>query len=223
MTVQLFPFSGNLPVVEIFRSIQGEGPCSGRPAVFVRLAGCNLSCPFCDTPARGFESLSLEQVLLQVDTVMLSVSREARRGYHVVLTGGEPFLFSGVGALAQALLEAGFDVGVETNGTLFQDGPWSDCLIVCSPKPLAILHHKLVPYVKAWKYLIGHDRNRSANGLPSDCAQPPLAVLNSAIFLQPLDEKDEETNRKNRTLTVQVCRHHSYHLSLQLHKLLGLR
>jgi 7-carboxy-7-deazaguanine synthase len=100
-----------LEVSEIFPSIQGESTYAGLPCVFVRLAGCNLDCSYCDTPyARGRgERLTREAVLEQV---------AAYRCRLVEITGGEPLLQEETPALVSALLDRKLEVLVETNGSL---------------------------------------------------------------------------------------------------------
>ena len=96
-----------MKVNEIFYSLQGEGYYSGTPAVFVRLSGCNLRCPFCDTQHESGTVMSEAEVV------------EAVKRYpatHVVVTGGEPSLQLTAG-LVDALHAAGRYVAVETNGT----------------------------------------------------------------------------------------------------------
>jgi len=100
-----------LKVGEIFYSIQGESTHAGRPCVFVRLAGCNLDCSYCDTryAREGGEPLSRETI----------VARAA--GYRcrlIEITGGEPLLQEETPALVAALLDRGLEVLVETNGSL---------------------------------------------------------------------------------------------------------
>lgn len=116
------------PLVEIFESLQGEGRHAGRPAVFVRFAGCNLSCPWCDTDvARRFES-SLGDLLAEVS---------AFRAKSVILTGGEPTLVEGMAELVAALKARGCWIAVETNGTRSLDeAPWLAFVdhVSCSPK-----------------------------------------------------------------------------------------
>lgn len=100
-----------LEISEIFHSIQGESTRAGRPCVFVRLAGCNLDCSYCDTAYsrdRG-EPSTREAVVARV---------EAYRCRLVEITGGEPLLQEETPALVSALLDRGREVLVETNGTL---------------------------------------------------------------------------------------------------------
>jgi len=93
-------------IAEIFYSIQGEGPAMGRPATFVRLAGCNLSCEGCDTYLKQWQEQSLLSVLERIE------------GKRVVMTGGEPTLqISELSELIALLHEAGKEVHIETNGT----------------------------------------------------------------------------------------------------------
>ncbi len=114
-----------LLVQHIFPTLQGEGPYAGVPAVFIRLGGCNLACAFCDTEFESFREIRLGEIVERV----LSFSsdergQEAERGPFklIVLTGGEP-LRQPIGPLCAALIEAGFTVQIETNGTLWRDLP----------------------------------------------------------------------------------------------------
>src|SRR5579859_5371332 len=99
-----------LQLAEIFYSIQGEGAYTGTPAVFVRLAGCNLSCSFCDTDyaLKFFAS---------VDDVVAQVRAEGGACPMVVLTGGEPLAQREAPALVDALRRDGRRVHIESNGT----------------------------------------------------------------------------------------------------------
>ncbi len=96
-------------VNEIFCSLQGEGFWTGTPIVFIRMSGCNLACPFCDTDHRNFLEMSAEDIINR--------AREEGPGIdRVCLTGGEPSLQADP-ALIEALHAAGFRIHIETNGT----------------------------------------------------------------------------------------------------------
>lgn len=117
------------PVVEIFTSIQGEGCNLGKAANFIRFAGCNLKCPWCDTkwdePKEGI--LSTGDIIDRLD----------QRVGLVVLTGGEPLIQHGLEELID-MLSVMWDVAIETNGTqptknIKKDYP--NVWVACSPKP----------------------------------------------------------------------------------------
>ncbi len=112
-------------IADIFYSIQGEGPAMGRPAHFIRLAGCNLRCEGCDTDHTTLRDLSPEKILEEVN--------EER----VVITGGEPTLqMKELSLLIDILYKAGKDVHMETNGTNMigeEDLKKMRCIVV-SPK-----------------------------------------------------------------------------------------
>lgn len=118
-------------VSEVFYSIQGEGQHVGRPAVFVRFAGCNLKCSFCDTPQRGehcdgYTKMTARQIAAAMDEGSQSAASLC------VLTGGEPGLQIDAD-LVRRIKELFFTVAVETNGT--RKLPKNVDHVVCSPKP----------------------------------------------------------------------------------------
>ncbi|MGH7737564.1 MAG: 7-carboxy-7-deazaguanine synthase QueE [Candidatus Tyrphobacter sp.] len=115
-----------LQIAEIFYSVQGEGTWTGTPAVFVRLAGCNLSCDFCDTDYALKRLMSIEQILG-------AVRDAAPECPMVVLTGGEPLAQSASVALIAALRADGRRVHVESNGTIAVALP-EDVWLCVSPK-----------------------------------------------------------------------------------------
>ena len=101
----------SLLVNEIFFSIQGESVCSGRPCVFVRLTGCNLRCSYCDTHY-AYEN----GTIMEIDTIIKKV--HSYKNQLVEVTGGEPLIQPETPLLIYNLLESGFEVMMETNGSL---------------------------------------------------------------------------------------------------------
>jgi 7-carboxy-7-deazaguanine synthase len=113
-----------MKVIEIFRSLQGEGVLIGTPTVFIRLQGCNLHCEWCDTGyARdGGKEMSVEQVLQKVDEL---------KTQFVCLTGGEPLLQKDSIKLMNKLLEKLYHVTLETNGSLsLEDVPCAENMLI---------------------------------------------------------------------------------------------
>ncbi len=108
--------SPQLPITETFVSIQGEGKWTGVPSWFVRFAGCNLRCRWCDTPYSSWKPESTPRL-------MADLVREARDSGvdHAVVTGGEPMIFPQLPQFTRALRDAGLRITIETAGTVYQD------------------------------------------------------------------------------------------------------
>lgn len=100
----------NMKINEIFYSIQGESTYTGLPCVFVRFSGCNLRCRYCDTKYAYYDGqeMSIDEVIKKVNSFFCDL---------VEITGGEPLLQAECAALAEALLQLGKTVLVETNGS----------------------------------------------------------------------------------------------------------
>ena len=105
----------NFNIVEVFDSIEGEGKRSGAPATFVRLAGCNLRCTYCDTPY-ALEAIPGEYETRSLDALMKTL--ESRPFHRITLTGGEPLSAPGVAELIYQMLRHGNEVNIETNGSI---------------------------------------------------------------------------------------------------------
>jgi 7-carboxy-7-deazaguanine synthase len=207
-------------VREIYYTLQGEGAQAGRPAVFCRFAGCNLwsgreedragaQCTFCDTDFVGTDGPGGGKF---ADADHLArACRTAWRGNSgtppfVVLTGGEPMLQVDE-ALVAALHATGFEVAIETNGTLpvLSSIDW----VCVSPKAGAPLNQRSGDELKL---VYPQDR------LSPDEVQ---ALDFTHFLLQPLD--DGSGDPANVRAAVDYClAHPKWRLSLQTHKLLGL-
>lgn len=116
-----------LRICEIYSSVQGEGLLTGTPSVFVRTSGCNLRCWFCDTPFASWQPegahLDIAEVVERVSTMHVS---------HVVLTGGEPFIYNCLPELCEQLRQSGHHLTIETAGTIHRPLPCD--LVSISPK-----------------------------------------------------------------------------------------
>ena len=208
-------------VKELYYTLQGEGAQAGRPAVFLRFAGCNLwtgreadrasaICGFCDTDFVGTDGpgggrFAAARDLADAVTAAWPASSGSHTRPFVVCTGGEPLLQLDA-SLVTALHEAGFEVAIETNGTLLSP-PGIDWICV-SPKARAPL------------VLTSGDELKLV--YPQEGAAPDqFAALDFRHFsLQPMDGPQREQNTE---LAVRYCLEHpQWRLSLQTHKLLGI-
>jgi len=200
----------HLEVVDVWETIQGEGPLSGTPAVFVRFAGCNLGCSWCDTDYTSNRRFYARQELIRE---VLKFPQSL-----VVLTGGEPFR-QPVTPLIRSLLACDKRVQVETNGTLWPvsgcEQTLTDSVIVCSPKTQKICE-RLIPHIDAWKYVITGSEISPEDGLPVGVARPGNEAR---VFIQPGDVGNREANRQK---AIEICMEYGYSLSLQIHKIVGL-
>ncbi|WP_119156388.1 7-carboxy-7-deazaguanine synthase [Caldimonas tepidiphila] len=207
-------------VKEIFYTLQGEGTHAGRPAVFCRFAGCNLwsgreedrakaVCQFCDTDFVGTDGTGggkFESAEALADAVERQWAPQGRARRFVVLTGGEPLLQVDA-ALTGALHARGFEIAVETNGTVARP-PGIDWLCV-SPKadsPLLLTSGDELKLV-----------------YPQPLAPPErFARLDFAHFL--LQPKDDLRQAENTERAIEYCMAHpQWKLSVQTHKVLRIR
>jgi len=210
-----------LQLHHIWDTMQGEGPHAGRPAVFVRLTGCNIQCPACDT-----EYTNQRQLLSPAEIVDKVVA--IRRSGLVVLTGGEPFR-QDITKLVVLLLGEGFEVQIESNGTVYRDLPFEreKLMVVCSPKTSRV-DPRLAKKVAAWKFILDADHVSPNDGLPTRTMHGPGYVARPPdgnrvpIYVQPLDVGDDQENDRHLKAAVKTCMTYGYRLCLQMHKLIGL-
>jgi organic radical activating enzyme len=197
---------GGVPLVEMFYSLQGEGLRSGQATVFVRTAGCNCDCWFCDTDFRVRETLSVPAV---VDTALL-LGGDCR---WACLTGGEPTIHA-LGELCETLHAAGWRIQIETNGSRPQP-EWRIDHTTVSPKELqgARLDPWYYDNATEFKYVID-----STDDLAY--AVESRAKHDKVSFLQP-----NALNPAAVQLCIDAVLAHPtlFRLSLQTHKLLDIR
>jgi len=189
-----------LQLAEIFYSIQGEGTWSGTPAVFVRLAGCNLACDFCDT------DYALKFVA-SVDDVVARVREAGGDCPMVILTGGEPLAQTETLALIEALRRDGRRVHIESNGTIFADLP-SDVWLCVSPKER--VDARMASRANEAKLIVD-------TRVPEEHLQ--LFGDLPVILLQP-----EGNKKANIELALEYAKAHPqrFRISLQTHKMIGV-
>lgn len=116
-----------LRISEIYESIQGEGLLTGTPSVFLRTSGCNLRCWFCDTPFASWKPEGQHETIEEIRQKVAEFSVD-----HIVLTGGEPLIFTSSIELCTQLKKAGYHITIETAGTIFHELPCD--LMSISPK-----------------------------------------------------------------------------------------
>lgn len=207
-------------VKEIFYTLQGEGVRTGRAAVFLRFAGCNLwngneadradaICTFCDTDFVGTDGDGGGK-FAAAETLAAAVASLWPKGNfaqpYVVCTGGEPLLQLDE-ALIAALHVHDFEIAIETNGTMLP--PHGIEWICVSPKAGAELAIETGQELKLVYPQEGAPPERYAD------------LLFDHYFLQPLDGPDRDTN--TRAAIAYCLAHPQWHLSLQTHKFLGIR
>lgn len=219
-----------LDVVDIWYTIQGEGPYAGCPAIFVRFAGCNLQCAHCDTDYTSTrEKMAIQDVIKRISEISTHMRAPSCRLPLIVFTGGEPFR-QNIGKLATDLVSRGYPLQVETNGTLFPQYPFPfmRTVVVCSPKTPR-LHPLMYPFVNDLKYIIRDDTHvRPEDGLPTVALGQvgvcrPWRDFRGTVYIQPQDEGgDVEQNKKNLKRAIDVCLRFGYKLSIQQHKIIGV-
>ena len=207
-------------VKEIFYTLQGEGTHAGRPAVFCRFSGCNLwtgreedrataICSFCDTDFVGVgpdggKFRSADELAAAVERLWPSLNGHSKR--FVVCTGGEPLLQLDEAAIG-ALHERGFEIAIETNGTL--EPPAGIDWVCVSPK--------------AGSKTVLRSGNELKLVYPQQGAEPENFDGDDfgQFYLQPMDGP---ARARNTQIAIEYClAHPQWKLSVQTHKLVGLR
>lgn len=227
-----------LAIESMFYTIQGEGPLSGMPALFIRLAGCNLACHFCDTQfeTQADKPRGVSAIIEEINRRFTPHQRRL-----VVMTGGEP-MRQNWSTLAYWLLKAGTNlIQVETAGTLWQPdlAELDDSIVyVCSPKTPGV-RPEIAERCRHWKYIVRAGEESEEDGLPMRGTQ--LATMDKTqklyrpipdpagrrhaptIWLSPCDENTPTRNQSVNTARARdLCLRHGYRLSLQMHKIIGV-
>lgn len=219
---------------EIFYSIQGEGVNAGRPAIFIRFAGCNRHCSFCDTPehihGKSYDDHRLTEALF-------SLTKDSRfyDNFDFVLCGGEPTLqmTEGLVKLLHGQIDKKRHLMVETNGTKIKELPefvLSRCHFAISPKTAqdAIDVCRALEDKKIAKFFEGEVKILSAPLYEGDDSlDKTLAIFdalpdNIELLLQPCDYGTVDKNREEIEKCVRLVKDRKIRLSLQTHKYINI-
>lgn len=220
-----------LNINEMFETIQGEGAHTGIPSIFVRLQGCPVGCPWCDTKHTWV--IKPELATTPVDIIKKTEETEhffecnedrllslfAEQGYvakHVVITGGEPCMYD-LRPLTKRLHDKGYTTQIETSGT-FE--------VLCDPRTYVTVSPKVnmkggMPVLTSALERANEIKHPVAMQKHIDELDTLLAMIDSVegkqICLQPISQQPRAT-----TLAVETCIKRNWRLSLQTHKFIGI-
>lgn len=197
------PFTPTYKINEIFYSLQGEGYHAGKAAIFVRFAKCNLRCSFCDTNFDKYTEMSAQQIIEQI--------QQYEPCKFIVITGGEPTLQI-TPSLVQLFHMHGYYIAIETNGT--HTIPKGIDWITCSPKTNFVDAGKIhIKQANEIKVIFDGIHHISTFGIQAN-----------QLYVQPCDVGNAEQNKKILHQTIEFVKNNpQWKLSLQLHKLIGIR
>lgn len=190
------------PVVELFSSVQGEGAFMGMPVTFLRLAGCNLRCVWCDTKeswkTEGITKMTVAEIVDKIDKNIL------------VVTGGEPCLHD-LTELIEVCHERNILVNIETNGTL--PTPPNADWVTCSPKPPEYKIHEGCMFSEL-KYIVDDVFD------PETCV--PMnnpEILQGMVWLHPESHKLESAKRAFEY----TMKYPKFRMGIQMHKVFDIK
>lgn len=191
-----------LPLMEAFYTLQGEGYHSGKAAYFIRLAGCDVGCVWCDVKeswnAEVHPKVTIEQM---VEDALAYPARMA------VITGGEPLMYD-LSTLTQLLKERGFHTNIETSGVYPLTGSWD--WVCFSPKKFKAPHKNTYAHANELKVIIYHKSD-------FEFAEQHAALVNDncVLLLQP---EWSRTQEMMPLIVEYVKQHPKWRVSLQTHK-----
>ena len=195
-----------LPLMEAFYTVQGEGYHQGRAAYFVRLAGCDVGCVWCDVKE------SWDPAAHKTSTVAAIVEGAVASGAHLaVITGGEPLMYD-LGALTKALKNAGFKIHLETSGAHPLSGTWD--WICLSPKKFSPPLQEILEKADELKIIVYNKSDFRWGELYRSKVRPGCR-----LYLQPEWSRDEQVMPD---MVDYVKDHPDWQISLQIHKFMNV-
>lgn len=206
-TADLSPaLSPTLPIVEMFHSIQGEGAWAGTNAFFIRLAGCDVGCPWCDTKLSWNPKRHPQREIAE-----LVAAAQAVHPQIVVITGGEPLMHD-LTALTQQLKAAGLQVHLETSGAYPFSGTFD--WVTLSPKRFKPPHPSVYPQANELKVVVADEADLTWAEQQAARVAPTVEK-----WLQP----EWETAQSQQIVFNYVLKNPQWRVSLQTHKFLGVQ
>ncbi|MDJ0599866.1 MAG: 7-carboxy-7-deazaguanine synthase QueE [Crocosphaera sp.] len=194
------------PIVETFHSLQGEGSWTGVSAFFIRLAGCDVHCPWCDQK----ESWT-SKIYPQQSVKSLAEAAKAVNPFMVVITGGEPLMYD-LFPLTEGIRQLGLRVHLETSGAHPFSGEFD--WVTFSPKPFKVPHESIYSQVNELKVVIANQED--LHWAEEQEKKVPSQVIK---YLQP-----EWNHPETQSLIFDyILNHPQWRMSLQIHKFLGVR
>lgn len=189
---------------EIFKSLQGEGYNQGKEVIFIRLSGCNLSCEWCDTNHEDGELMSVDDIIIAINEYNCK---------SVIITGGEPSIHN-LTPLLLALKENGYWIAIESNGTNSLD-KYKDLIDYISISPKSVTIQK-----RANEIRVVND-NLSVN----DLQEIETRFTANNYFISPLEQNGLFNIKESIELLgkINAVSNHHWSISLQMHKLSGIR
>ncbi|MDJ0730811.1 MAG: 7-carboxy-7-deazaguanine synthase QueE [Crocosphaera sp.] len=200
------PKLATYPIVETFHSLQGEGTWTGMSAFFIRLAGCDVHCPWCDQKETWTSKIYPQQSIK-----MLADTAKAANPFMVVITGGEPLMYD-LFPLSKELRKLGLRVHLETSGAYAFSGQFD--WVTFSPKPFKVPHESIYSQVNELKVVIANQEDLNW-AEEQEKKVPPETIK----YLQP-----EWNHPESQSLIFDyILNHPQWRMSLQIHKFLGVR
>lgn len=194
-------------LVEIFESLQGEGRNTGRPCIFIRFAGCNFNCPWCDTDWKTAFTITLPDLMNEIKTYRVK---------NVIITGGEPTLVKDIAALIAQLKANNYWIGVETNGSTSRyEAEWLNQVdyVACSPKTEYADRLRL-EYADEVRVVASSEQTLAF------CRTLPAKIKATDYYISPCDFNGKIDFATAKYVLSQLD---GWSLSVQLHKILGFK
>lgn len=204
-----------LMITTTFFTLQGEGPFSGEPAIFVRLSKCNRNCVFCDTWFDSGDILKFDQILekminsLNTSSIGIDVD-EYRKGLLVVVSGGEPMLQKNLGKFLSFLHEHGFRTQIESNGDMVRKDLPVETTLVVSPKAntntgrYGDIRPDVFARANVLKFVVTADETDIHHEVPSFAYEFRKIKGHRSVYISPMNIYNYEPNKVGNNASLEM-------------------